>query len=113
IRIPSSTAAAGILGVRPEDLHVSGEGSPDGGLAIELKVEAVERVGAETYIYGLRADQGGATAISAKPGELPPGEILVRIPGQTAPAIGERIRAAAPREKLHLFSTDGRKRIEL
>jgi sn-glycerol 3-phosphate transport system ATP-binding protein len=46
-----------------------------------------------------------------KPGELPPGEILVRIPGQSGPAIGERIRAVAPREKLHLFSPDGRKRI--
>jgi sn-glycerol 3-phosphate transport system ATP-binding protein len=113
ISLPSSTADAGILGVRPEDLHVSGEGSQDGGLAIELRVEAVERVGAETYIYGLRADQGGATAISAKPGELPPGEILVRIPGQTAPAIGERIRAVAGRDKLHVFSADGRRRIAL
>ena len=111
IGLPSSTADAGILGVRPEDLHVSGEGSPDGGLAIELRVEAVERVGAETYIYGLRADQSVATAISAKPGELPPGEILVRIPGQTAPGIGERIRTVAARDKLHVFSADGRRRI--
>jgi len=38
---------------------------------------------------------------------------LLRIPGATAPAIGERIRAMAPREKLHLFTADGRKRIDL
>jgi sn-glycerol 3-phosphate transport system ATP-binding protein len=113
INLPSNTAAAGILGVRPEDLHVSDYGSPDGGLAIELSVEAVERVGAETYVYGLRADQGGVSAVSAKPGELPPGEILVRIPGQTAPGIGERIRAVAARDKLHVFSADGRQRIAL
>ena len=50
-------------------------------------------------------------AVSAKPGELPPGEILVRVPGQSGPAIGEQIKALASREKLHLFSPDGRKRI--
>jgi sn-glycerol 3-phosphate transport system ATP-binding protein len=61
----------------------------------------------------LRAEKGGATAVSAKPGELPPGEILVRIPGQSAPALGQRIRAVAARDKLHVFSADGRQRIAL
>jgi sn-glycerol 3-phosphate transport system ATP-binding protein len=42
---------------------------------------------------------------------LPPGEILVRIPGQEGPAVGQKIRVAAPREKLHLFTADGRKRV--
>jgi sn-glycerol 3-phosphate transport system ATP-binding protein len=51
--------------------------------------------------------------VAANPGELPPGEIIVRIPGAIAPAIGERITAIAPREKLHLFTADGRQRIEL
>jgi sn-glycerol 3-phosphate transport system ATP-binding protein len=35
------------------------------------------------------------------------------VPGAVGPAIGEPIRATAPREKLHLFASDGRKRIEL
>ena len=59
------------------------------------------------------ASAGGASRRQRQARQLPPGEILVRIPGQAGPAIGERIRAAAPREKLHLFSADGRKRIEL
>ena len=50
--------------------------------------------------------------VAATPGELPPGEIIVRIPGTEAPAIGARIRVAAVRAKLHLFSGDGRTRIE-
>ena len=37
----------------------------------------------------------------------------MRIPGAVGPAIGERIRAIAPRDKLHLFSADGRQRIDL
>jgi len=72
-------------------------------------VEAIERVGAETYIYGAR--QREAQSIAANPGELPPGEVIVRIPGAVGPAIGERIRAVAGSDKLHLFSADGRKRV--
>jgi sn-glycerol 3-phosphate transport system ATP-binding protein len=104
--------ADGILGIRPEDLLLSGA-TPAGGLALDLTVEAIERVGAETYVYGIRSEQADISTVSAKPGELPPGEVIVRIPGATAPGIGERIRAIAPRKKLHLFSTDGRQRIDL
>jgi sn-glycerol 3-phosphate transport system ATP-binding protein len=100
---------AGILGIRPEDFLISSEAVP-GGIALELTVEAIERVGAETFIYGARRHD--KEALAARPGELSPGDVIVRIPGAVAPAIGERIRAIAPREKLHLFSADGRKRIE-
>jgi sn-glycerol 3-phosphate transport system ATP-binding protein len=113
IHLPGTNAEAGILGIRPEDLQMVNGAVPDGGVALDLTVEAIERVGAETYVYGQRPQQQGQAAISAKPGELPPGEILVRIPGQEGPAIGEKIRAAAVRDKLHLFSADGRNRIEL
>ena len=102
----------GILGIRPEDLIISSEAMPSGGIALDLTVEAIERVGAETYVYGIRSQEGVAT-VSANPGELPPGEVIIRVPGTSAPAIGERIRATAPRERLHLFSPDGRKRIDL
>ena len=79
------------------------------GIAFDLTVEAVERGGAETFLYGRR--QREAQGVAANPGELPPGELIVRIPGVVAPAVGERIRAVAPRQKLHLFSADGRQRI--
>lgn len=99
---------AGIVGIRPEDFVISSEAVPDG-VALGLTVEAIEHVGAETFVYGSRqrAEQG----IAANPGELPPGEVIVRVPGATGPAIGERIRAVAPRDKLHLFTADGRKRV--
>ena len=93
-----------------EDFVISND-SIAGGIALDLTVEAIERVGAETFIYGAR--QNEARGIAANPGELPPGEVIVRIPGAVAPAIGERIRAVAPRQKLHLFSADGRQRIDL
>jgi sn-glycerol 3-phosphate transport system ATP-binding protein len=103
-----SAGEAGILGIRPEDFVISTD-SVAGGVALGLTVEAIERVGAETFVYGTRQreEQGVAT----NPGELPPGEVIVRIPGAVGPAIGERIRAVAPRSKLHLFTADGRQRI--
>ena len=104
-----ATSEAAILGVRPEDFMISSDPIA-GGIALDLTVEAIERVGAETFVYGTR--QHEAQGVAANPGELPPGEVIVRIPGAIAPAIGERIRAIAPREKLHVFSPDGRNRID-
>ena len=98
-----------ILGIRPEDFSLVG--STAEGLALDLTVDAIERVGAETYVYGTRTRENAGPAVSAKPGELPPGEIIVRLPGEAAPSIGERIRVAAAPAKLHLFSADGRSRI--
>jgi sn-glycerol 3-phosphate transport system ATP-binding protein len=106
----ASASQAGILGIRPEDFVISSDTLP-GGIALDLSVEAVERVGAETFLYGTRQQE--VQGVAANPGELPPGEVIVRIPGAVGPAIGERIRAIAPREKLHLFSADGRQRIDL
>ena len=106
-----SIGEAGLLGIRPEDFVISSD-SVAGGVALDLTIGAIEHVGAETFIYGARK-ANGARDVAANPGELPPGDVIVRIPGAVAPAIGERIRAVVPREKLHLFSADGRKRIEL
>jgi sn-glycerol 3-phosphate transport system ATP-binding protein len=105
-----AASEAGILGIRPEDFVISSD-TVAGGIALGLTVEAIEHVGAETFVYGTR--QHEIQGVAANPGELPPGEVIVRIPGATAPAIGERIRAVAPRQKLHLFSADGRTRIDL
>jgi sn-glycerol 3-phosphate transport system ATP-binding protein len=106
-----AASEAGILGIRPEDLVISTDAVAAGGITLELTVEAIERVGPETFVYGTR--QHEIQAVSANPGELPPGEVIVRLPGTSAPSIGQRIRATAPREKLHLFSADGRNRIDL
>jgi sn-glycerol 3-phosphate transport system ATP-binding protein len=101
---------AGILGIRPEDFVLTND-AVAGGIALDLTVEAIEHVGAETFLYGARQRDG--KGIAANPGELPPGDVIVRIPGATGPGIGEQIRAAAPADKLHLYTADGRKRIEL
>jgi sn-glycerol 3-phosphate transport system ATP-binding protein len=101
-------AEAGILGIRPEDFELA-NGAPEGGISLDLTVDAIEHVGAETFVYGAgpnRSANGAGLATTAN-------DIIVRVPGSSAPAIGSLIRAVAPRDKLHLFSADGRRRIAL
>jgi len=110
-RLGGVAVDAGILGVRPEDLVIAPGPAGDGGLAFDLVVEAIERVGPETFVYATRYGHEGTAIIAAKPGETFGGEVIVRLPGQAAPAIGQRITALAPRQALHLFSADGRRRV--
>src|ERR1700719_1896598 len=49
----SEAGAAGILGIRPEDFVISSD-TIAGGIVLDLTVEAIERVGAETFLYGTR-----------------------------------------------------------
>jgi sn-glycerol 3-phosphate transport system ATP-binding protein len=95
--LPGGTERA-ILGVRPEDLELGPAGArPNGGLALPLVVDAVERVGPESFIYGTLG-RGG--------------DVIVRVAGTDAPAPGEAVTALAERGKLHVFSADGRARLD-
>ena len=89
-------AEGAILGIRPEDLELGG-GLREGGVALPLAVEASERVGPESFVYG-RLGRGG--------------EVIVRVPGQRVPAPGEQVTAVAGPEKLHIFSADGSRRLD-
>ena len=85
-----------MVGVRPDDLKLNGAPpGPSPGFALDLAVTAIERVGPESFVYG-------APAVGR-------GDVIVRVPGTTAPALGERVRAVAPPDRLHLFSTAGRR----
>ena len=91
-------ADGAIVGVRPEDLDLAPAGTrPEGRVALALTVEAVERVGPESFVYG-RLERGG--------------DLIVRLPGAAAPAPGEAAVAVADRKKLHVFAPDGRRRLD-
>ena len=94
---PASDTA--IAGVRPEDFILVPALEPVASqFHLPLTVEAVERIGPESYIYGA-LERGG--------------QIIVRMPGQDAPPVGERATAVAPLDKLHLFAADGRTRMDI
>ena len=99
----------GRLIAKPEDLAIGTAPTQRGDLVMDLVVEAIERVGPETFIYGMPSRQDHPRALGATPGEWPPGEIIVRVAGQAAPSVGERLGVWAAHEKLHWFGADGRR----
>ncbi len=84
------------LGFRPEDADVAhGSEAPAGSLTLAADVEAVEPVGAESFLY---------CAVAGS-------RIVVRVSGRAMARPGDRLRVVAPPARLHWFGAD-EKRID-
>ncbi|MDP4676325.1 MAG: sn-glycerol-3-phosphate ABC transporter ATP-binding protein UgpC [Candidatus Nanopelagicales bacterium] len=70
----AGSAKTVLLGIRPEDLHISDEGT-------QIKVSLVEELGADAYVYG-DTPQIDGTAIS----------VIAREPGSIGTRIGDVVR---------------------
>ncbi|WP_428415159.1 sn-glycerol-3-phosphate import ATP-binding protein UgpC [Pararhizobium sp.] len=89
--LPAGTAT---LGVRPEDLHLSSANETDNGLTIDVKVAAVELVGAESYVHG----------------ELPDRQpIVFRVPGRSKIVLDDLATVHAAWDSLHFFDESGQR----
>ena len=85
-------AGAATLGIRPEDLHLAQDHALDEVFRTDVKVAAVELVGAESYVHG----------------ELPNGEpIVFRVAGRSQIGIDTVMPVSAKREGLHFFNQEG------
>jgi multiple sugar transport system ATP-binding protein len=76
--------ARGFLGIRPEDFLPN---VPDGGTAIDLKVEVLEVLGADQFLYG----KVGADDMTA------------RVDPHMKVSVGDRVRMGINMRRLHLF----------
>jgi len=85
-------AGAATLGFRPEDAAVVKEPLL-GGLSLEAGVEAVEPVGAESFLY---CAAGGS-------------RIVLRVAGRAAAQPGDRLLMAADASKLHWFDREDKR----
>jgi sn-glycerol 3-phosphate transport system ATP-binding protein len=93
---PASGApnGAAIIGFRPEDADVAHSGeTPSDALALDADVEAVEPVGAESFLYCAAAGS----------------RIVVRVSGRAVAQPGDRLRVVARAEKLHWFDAAGKR----
>jgi len=93
LAIPAPNGAAQrrvLVGLRPEHLDLS----PDGPLA--LRIELLERLGADTILHGRLADEVRMTA---------------RTPAYFAPELGDVARFAIRPERIHLFDPDTGRRL--
>ena len=86
--VPSGTAGAATVGVRPEHIHFS---PPDGGMW-NGAVETVERLGSETLVHvRLEAEQ----------------RVVARLPGIVSISRGDRVGVVPDPKELHWFGEDG------
>ena len=82
-----------IVGVRPEALELAGEG-------VDARVEVVEELGLDAYVFCTAELPGGAT------------RLVARIGARNAPARGERVRLRpSPEYEPHFFSADSGDRL--
>ncbi|MCQ2006080.1 ABC transporter ATP-binding protein [Rhizobium sp. NRK18] len=97
-QIPLTGSAAGgampratvSVGVRPQDIHLAGSEEP----GVDVKIDLVEALGAETVIHAKTAN----------------GEVLLAVlAGQHRLKAGETIRLAFDNDSLHLFDAEGRR----
>jgi len=89
IEMPGVSLAAAMLGVRPESMQIA----PAGQGNIDAKVDVVERLGSDTYIY-----------LSLGHGDL----VTVRLPGNARYSVGESVSLRLDPIALHLFDVSGR-----
>jgi multiple sugar transport system ATP-binding protein len=97
VPVPRSVAANGksslVIGVRPESLEVAGEGIP-------AKVDVVEDVGADAYVF-CSTELGGETT-----------KLVARTEVRNAPKQGERVSLRPRAEEAHLFDPESGERLE-
>jgi len=91
LKLPKAPGVArGILGIRPE--HVLPNGSEEDA-AIDLKVEVLEILGADQYLYG----------------KVGSDDLIARVDPALKVSIGDRVRLAVNMERLHLFDAETEK----
>ena len=83
---------AATLGFRPEDAETTGKAA-SGAIVLPALVEAVEPVGAESFLYCAAAGS----------------RIIVRVSGRAAAKPGDRLEVTVPAEKLHWFDSAGKR----
>jgi multiple sugar transport system ATP-binding protein len=98
IALPVGTAAAGgrpvVVGIRPEDFSLA---ALPGAGTVDARVEVREPLGNEVLVHWTS----------------PFGPLVSRVPGQTAPAVGEEARLHFAFDKVHLFDAENEQALEI
>ena len=81
------------VGIRPEDIVIADVAAPSD-FKGQVRVDAVELVGAESYVYGSFAN-----------GET----VVFRVPGRSGIAVGATIAISAGRAAIHAFDAAGKR----
>jgi multiple sugar transport system ATP-binding protein len=93
LELPRAPGVAnGVLGLRPEDLS---EDIRDGATQVEMKVEVLEVLGSDQYLYG---KVGGD-------------DVVARVDPHYKVFVGDRVRLGINMRRLHLFDAESEKAV--
>ena len=101
INVPASAGSSVIVGIRPEGFVPSSEG-------FAVKVEVVEELGADAFVYGQPADSSISFAQASEDGA----QIIVRWEPKTPPKPGDTITVSADPSAIHLFNAESGERLK-
>lgn len=86
-RLDHLRGGTALLGIRPEDLHITDAGA-------KMTVTLVEELGADTFVYGDMTASDGTTV-----------NLVARDRSHAAPRMGETVQVSP--ERTYLFQVDG------
>ncbi len=95
IPVPASAGQQVIVGVRPEGWAPAASG-------FEVKVEVVEELGSDAYVYGKPVDSAVKFANATDEGA----QVIVRWDPKNPPKIGDQVSVQANPDAIHLFNAD-------
>jgi multiple sugar transport system ATP-binding protein len=101
VDVPSSAGSSVIVGIRPEGFIPSSEG-------FAVKVEVVEELGADAFVYGQPADSNISFAQSTEDGA----QIIVRWDPKNPPKPGDTVTVTADPSAIHLFNAQSGERVK-
>jgi multiple sugar transport system ATP-binding protein len=101
IDVPSTAGTSVIVGIRPEGLVAATDG-------FAVKVEVVEELGSDAFVYGQPID---SNITFAQESEVD-GQIIVRWDPKNPPKPGDTITVSAQASVLHLFDSQSGERLK-
>jgi len=101
VEVPASAGSSVIVGIRPEGLIPSGEG-------FAVKVEVVEELGSDAFVYGQPADSDISFAQNTEDSA----QIIVRWDPKSPPKPGDTITVSADASVIHLFNAQSGERLK-
>ncbi len=103
VSVPASAGAQAIVGVRPEGFKPTGAGQ-----GFDIKVDVVEELGSDAFVYGKPAASGISLAnANAEEGA----QVIVRWDPKHPPKAGDTISVTADPSAVHVFDAVSGKRI--
>ena len=109
LTVPLSTSAKAavgsddsvMIGIRPENFEIAADGQS----GLQVRIDVVEELGSDAYMYGTVHDDTGSAEV--------PSTITARAEARHVPQRGSTVRLTVDPKRIHAFQTSSGERIDL